>query len=111
MKKYIDSKYVDVEHVGDILRDEFMEPLGISMNALADNIRVPANRIHGIIHRLRRISVDTDLRLTRFFSLSQGYFLRLQEHYDMLISQREIQNELDKIIPFDYKSQEIRAIA
>lgn len=103
MKKYIDSKYIEIEHAGDILREEFLEPLGISMNALADNIGVPANRIHGIVHRLRGITADTDLRLTKFFSLSQGYFLRLQEHYDMLIAQREIQNELDAIVPFDYK--------
>ena len=104
MKKYIDSKYIDVEHVGDILREEFMEPFGISMNALAKHIDVPANRIHGIVHRMRGITADTDLRLTKFFGLSKGYFLRLQEHYEMLIAGREIEKELEKITPFDYKA-------
>ncbi|MDR3208833.1 MAG: HigA family addiction module antidote protein [Rickettsiales bacterium] len=106
MKKYVDSKYIEIEHVGDILREEFMEPLDISMNALAAGIGVPTNRIHGIVHRTRGITADTDLRLTKFFGLSQGYFLRLQEHYDMLIASREIKDEIDAIIPFDYKSRD-----
>ena len=96
------SNYIDIDHVGTILREEFMEPLGLSMNALARAIDVPANYIHGIVHGTRGISAAIDLRLTRYFGLSQGYFLRIQTHYDMVLASRNISDaELAKIIPLD----------
>ena len=96
------SNYIDIDHVGMILKDEFMEPLGLSMNALARAIDVPANYIHGIVHGTRGISAEMDLRLTRYFGLSQGYFLRIQTHYDMVLASRNILDaELAKIIPFN----------
>ena len=96
------SNYIDIDHVGPILKDEFMEPLGLSMNALARSIDVPANYIHGIVHGTRGISAEMDLRLTRYFGLSQGYFLRIQTHYDMVLASRSISDaELAKIIPFN----------
>ena len=96
------SNYIDIDHVGMILKDEFMEPLGLSMNALARAIDVPANYIHGIVHGTRGISAEMDLRLTRYFGLSQGYFLRIQTHYDMVLASRNISDaELAKIIPFN----------
>ena len=79
-----------------------MEPLGLSMNAFARAIDVPANYIHGIVHGTRGISAEMDLRLTRYFGLSQGYFLRIQTHYDMVLAFRNISDtELAKIIPFN----------
>lgn len=96
------SNYIDIDHVGAILKDEFMKPLGLSMNALARGIDVPANYIHGIVHGTRGISAEMDLRLTRYFGLSQGYFLRIQTHYDMVLASRNITDEqLAKIIPFN----------
>lgn len=95
------SGYIDIDHVGTVLREEFMEPLGLSMNALARAIGVPANYIHGIVHGTRGISAALDLRLTRYFGLTQGYFLRIQTHYDMVLATRNITDtELAKIIPF-----------
>ena len=92
------SNYIDIDHVGTVLREEFMEPLNLSMNALARAIGVPANYIHGIVHGTRGISAAIDLRLTRYFGLSQGYFL----HYDMVLASRNITDaELAKIIPLD----------
>jgi len=96
------TEYIDIEHAGTVLRDEFMEPFGLSMNALARAIDVPANYIHGIVHGTRGISAALDLRLTRYFGLSQGYFLRIQTHYDMVLAARNIPDtELAKIIPIN----------
>lgn len=95
------SDRIDIDHVGVILRDEFMEPLGLSMNALARGIGVPANYIHGIVHGTRGISAEMDLRLTRYFGLYQGYFLRIQTHYEMVLASHKITDaELARIIPF-----------
>lgn len=96
------SKYIDIDHVGTLLYQEFMEPLGLSMNALARAIGVPANYIHGIVHGTRGISAEMDLRLTRYFGLSQGYFLRIQTHYEMVLAARNITDtELSRIIPIN----------
>ena len=96
------SNFINVGHVGMLLKEEFMEPLGLSMNALARAIGVPANCIHGILHGTRGISAAVDLRLTRYFGLSQGYFLRVQTHYDMAAATKEISDaDLAKIIPFN----------
>ena len=65
-------------HPGDILKHEFLETTGLSQNRLAHAIGVPPNRIHAIVSGARSITADTDLRLCRFFGLSEGYFLRLQ---------------------------------
>ena len=71
---------------GDILKTEFLEELVMSQNALARAIYVPANRIHDIINGKRTVTADTDLRLCKFFGLSEGYFLRLQMAYDLLVA-------------------------
>jgi addiction module HigA family antidote len=87
-------------HPGDILKHEFLEPTGLSQNHLARAIGVPPNRIHAIVTRTRRVTADTDLRLCRFFGLSEGYFLRLQNAFDMLEAKRRAAKEIAKIKPF-----------
>lgn len=79
---------------GEILKEEFLNPLGISQNALAKAIKVPPNRIHAIVKGDRGITANTDLRLCKFFNLSDGYFLRLQNDYEILEANREIGAEL-----------------
>src|SRR5260363_275876 len=69
-------------HPGEILLEEFLSPLGISQYALAKAINVPPRRINEIVHGKRGISADTDLRLCRYFGLSDGYWLRGQVEYD-----------------------------
>jgi addiction module HigA family antidote len=64
-------------HPGEILRLEFMEPLGLSQNAVARAIRVPPHRVNELVHGRRAVTADTDLRLARYFSLSEGFFLGL----------------------------------
>src|SRR6202051_5278432 len=86
-------------HPGVMLREEFLVPLGISQNALAMKIRVPATRIGDIIHGRRAITPDTALRLARFFGNSPEFWLNLQQMHDLskarIESAKEIEHEVD----------------
>ncbi len=86
-------------HPGEILKEEFLDELGLSQNALAKAIHVPANRITDIVRGRRGITADTDLRLSRYFGLSDGFWLRLQNSYDMLEAKRNAGEMIDRIIP------------
>ncbi|MBP3923749.1 HigA family addiction module antidote protein [bacterium] len=97
------SQYLKIPHVGQVLQDEFLEPLGLSQNALALAIGVPSNRINAIIRGQRSITADTDLRLTKYFGLSKGYFLRLQNNFELL--EAEQKTDLTNIVPFNYDKQ------
>ncbi len=90
-------------HPGDILKHELLDEIGISQNALADALGIPRNRIHLIITGKRSVTADTDLRLCKFFGLSDGFFLRLQIAYDLLEAKRSIAKQLDKITIFKRK--------
>ncbi len=86
-------------HPGDILLEEFLQPMVISQNALARAVHVPPRRINEIVLGKRQVTADTDLRLTRYFGLSEGYFLRLQAEFDLMQRRREIGRDLDRIVP------------
>ncbi len=86
---------------GELLKEEFLVPLGISQYRLAKEIGVPAQRIGQIVLGNRRITADTDLRLCRFFGLSDGYWLRAQEAYDLEVARRSIEEDLAKIKPWE----------
>lgn len=86
--------------VGEILKEEFLEEIGMSQNALAKAIGVPSNRIHAIVNGTRRVTADTDLRLCRFFGLSDGYFLRLQNTYELMEAKRNLGEVLVEIKPY-----------
>jgi addiction module HigA family antidote len=85
---------------GELLWEEFMSPMGLSRYRLAKEIGVPAQRIGDIINGKRSITADTDLRLCRFFGLSNGYWLRAQTAYEIEIAQRELAQVLKKIKPW-----------
>ncbi len=87
-------------HPGEILKAEFLEEIGMSQNQLANAIGVPPNRIHAIVTGTRGITADTDLRLCKFFGLSEGYFLRLQNAFDTLEAKRQVSKDLAKIKPY-----------
>ncbi|MBI3675389.1 MAG: HigA family addiction module antidote protein [Proteobacteria bacterium] len=93
-------KQIRNPHPGEILRHEFLDELGLSQNALATAISVPPNRIHAIVKAQRDITADTDLRLCRYFNLSEGYFLRLQNSYDTLEAKRRIARQVARIKPY-----------
>lgn len=93
-----DYAYVTITP-GEFLKEEFLEPLGISQYRLAKEIGVPAGRIGQIVAGKRAITADTDLRLCRFFGLSNGYWLRAQAAYDTEVAEHELADELAKITP------------
>ena len=94
------EKYISIPHIGEVLFEEFLEPLSISQNALALAIGVPSNRINAIVRGQRNITADTDLRLTKYFGLSKGYFLRFQANLELLEQGRKIEKDLSNIVPF-----------
>jgi addiction module HigA family antidote len=85
---------------GEILLEEFLKPMGLSRYRLAKEIGVPAQRIGDIVAGKRTITADTDLRLCRFFGLSNGYWLRAQAAYDTEVAERKLGPELTKIRPW-----------
>ncbi|MGK7936861.1 MAG: HigA family addiction module antitoxin [Xenococcaceae cyanobacterium] len=91
---------LDNPKVGEILKKEFLDEIGMSQNALAKEISVPANRIHAIVNGTRRVTADTDLRLCRYFGLSEGYFLRLQNAYELMEAKRNLGQVLAEIQPY-----------
>jgi len=86
-------------HPGEVLLEEFLKPMGLSQNALARAIHVPPRRINEIVLGQRGVSADTDLRLARYFGLSEGFFLSLQAEYDLMEKRREIGADLQAIAP------------
>ena len=91
------TNYIETPTIGEILTEEFLLPLGISAYKLAQEIDVPTSRIQDIIHNRRKITVDTSLRLAKFFGLSDSYFLSLQNDIDLRNARFEMQKELEKI--------------
>ncbi len=86
-------------HPGEMLMEDFLEPLGISQYRLARAIGVPARRINEIVHGSRRISADTALRLSRYFGMSDGFWLNLQGHYDLEMEKDRLSETLKGIEP------------
>lgn len=84
---------------GDILLEEFLKPLGLSQTALARTIGVPPRRINEIVLGKRAVTADTDLRLARYFGVSDGFFLQLQTDHDLMARRREIGGVLKAIKP------------
>lgn len=85
---------------GELLMEEFLKPMGISQYRLAKEISVPAQRVGDIVAGKRGVTADTDLRLCRFFGLSNGYWLRAQAAYDTEVAERTIGPKLVKIRPW-----------
>ena len=86
-------------HPGEILLEEFLRPMALSQNGLARAVHVPPRRINELVLGKRSVTADTDLRLTRYFGLSEGFFLGLQSDYDLMERRREIEAELKSIKP------------
>jgi len=85
---------------GELLREEFLLPMGLSQYRLAKEIGVPAQRIGEIVGGRRAVTADTDLRLCRFFGLSNGYWLRAQAAYDTEVAADALAEELAQIKPW-----------
>lgn len=86
-------------HPGEVLLHDFMEPKGLSQYRVAKEINVPPRRINEIVHGLRGITADTGLRLSRYFGLTDQYWLNLQALYDLQMAKEQLQDTLDNIEP------------
>lgn len=76
-------------HPGEVLREEFLAPLGLSANALAQALRIPAPRVNDIVRERRSVTPDTALRLARHLGTTAQFWLNLQASYDLKIAMRE----------------------
>ena len=92
------TKLLDPIHPGEILIEEFMKPLGISINRLSRDLHVPPNRIHGIVHGTRSITADTALRLGTYFGVTLELWLNLQSEYDLRVARRTAGGEIAKTV-------------
>jgi len=86
-------------HPGEILLADFLEPMALSQNGLARAINVPPRRINEIVLGKRAVTADTDLRLARYFGMSEGFFLGLQADYDLMERRRALGDDLLAIAP------------
>ncbi len=89
-------KRIEPIHPGEILLEEFLKPMKISQYRLAKDISVPARRINEIVHRTRSISTDTALRLSRYFGLSERFWLNLQARYDIETQKDKLNGRLEE---------------
>jgi antitoxin HigA-1 len=80
---------------GDVLLEEFLQPMDITQNRLANDINVPANRISQIIHGKREITADTALRLGRYFGIEPEFWVNLQTRYNMKIARRKLEKKIE----------------
>jgi addiction module HigA family antidote len=93
---------------GEILREDFLEPLDISINRLSRELSVPPNRISEIVNGKRAITADTALRLERYFGIEAQFWLNLQTEFDLRIMKRKIGADIEKrIIPAKHTGQSI----
>jgi antitoxin HigA-1 len=90
------AKKLKPVHPGEILREEFMAPLGLSMNRMAMDLRVPVTRIADIVNERRGITADTALRLARYFKNSPTFWMNLQTRYELEIAEHEIAAKVER---------------
>ena len=95
-------KRIETPKMSEILLEEFMEPLHISAYKLANDIHVPISRIQDILHDRRKVSVDTSIRLGKYFGVSEKYFLNIQNDIDIRNTLHDNAEELSQIKAFQY---------
>jgi addiction module HigA family antidote len=91
--------WLENEHAGQMLVTEFLEPEQLSIEQLANDIGIDPERVASVVKGVRPMDGELDLRLTRYFRLSEGFFLRLQNQYELLEAKRALNGALDRIIP------------
>lgn len=89
-------------HPGEVLMEEFLQPMQISQNQIARDIGVAPRRINEIVHGKRSITADTSLRLAKYFNLSEDFFFSLQKDYDLEESKKKLTSKINKIKPCRY---------
>lgn len=86
-------------HPGEIIKEEYLEPLNMSVNALAIALRIPAPRINDVVRQKRGVSIDTALRLARYFNTTAQFWMNLQISYDLKIDKQNMVKIKDEVIP------------
>jgi antitoxin HigA-1 len=84
---------------GEILKEEFLDPFGLSSYALAKELNVPTNRVTGIVNGERAITADTALRLSRYFGTTPAFWMNLQTHYDLEVTSRKEAARIEREVP------------
>lgn len=95
----IDSEWLHNSHAGELLVSEFMEPLDLDANALALAIGAVTTHVEAVIAGDIPMDAELDLRLARYFRMSDGFFMRLQDDYEIMEAKRALNGELDRIVP------------
>jgi addiction module HigA family antidote len=99
MAEQYEETMVEPLHPGRLLREEFLGPMGITPYRLAKDIDVPVQRVHELVHERRGVTADTALRLSRYFGMSEGYWLNAQKHYELEVEKDRIGAALESIRP------------
>ena len=94
-----DPRWIENEHAGQVLVAEFLEPEALSVVQLAGEIRIAPERVAAVVDGARPMDAELDLRLGRYFGMSEGFFLRLQDQYELLEAKRALNGDLDRITP------------
>jgi len=94
-----DPDWLENHHAGELLVSEFMEPLELDCATLANAISVDPARLQSVIDGKTAMDADLDLRLSRYFRMSEGFFLGLQIDYELLEAKRALNGDLDRIVP------------
>lgn len=95
----IENDWLHIPHAGELLWSEFMEPLGLDTTTLADAIAVAPARLQSVIDGSAPVDGELDLRLGRYFRMSEGFFLGLQDDYELRVAKRALNGELERIVP------------
>ena len=99
------AKKLKPVHPGEILKVEFMVPLGLSMNKMAMDLRVPVTRIADIVNERRGITADTALRFARYFKNTAAFWMNLQTRYDLEVAEDELADQVERDVqPLDVVS-------
>jgi len=96
LKDVTTGRRIPPVHPGEILREDFLRPMGISVYALANAIKVPRSRVNDIVLGRRAITADTALRLARYFGSSPEFWINLQAHYDLAVVKETSRRRIDK---------------
>ncbi len=96
----METGFIPLETPGDILRGEFLEPMGISAYALAKAVGLPQIRISEVLHGKRAITAETSLLLDRYFGLSDGFWFRIQADFDLRQARQAMAGRLESVRPF-----------
>lgn len=94
------ADHIDLEPIGTVLYEEFIEPNNLTVERVAEAISIPAWRMAAVVENGVPMTAEMDLLLTKFFGMSQGFFLRWQQHYDQRLAKRRLRKKLAGIIPY-----------